>query len=283
MKFITAFLLFAGLFYATTTLPKNGQLVFKVLDIGQGDSLYLQLPDKTDVVVDAGPDDRVLGQLGQAMPIGDREIELLVITHNHLDHIGGLPTILSHYKVDRIWLSDATYDTKEYAELMALLHQKLVPLTVVKMGDTTDFGPINFLVLHPPPGLAGVDPPDQHDATVALKVSYQHFCALLTGDLNFGHERQIIDFANQNHVSLACPILKVAHHGSATATSEAWLQATRPEVAIISVGLHNLYHHPAPSTLKRLTDFGVRIFRTDRNGTVTVTSDGQHYWTKSEK
>jgi competence protein ComEC len=259
------------------------ELVFKALDIGQGDALYLRLPSQDDILIDAGPDDRILSQLGQAMPLGDREIELLIISHNHLDHIGGLPAVLSRYKIDRVWLSGAINDTEIYKKVIETLQTNQVPITYVKAGDTTMTGEVSTVVLHPPDGMVGTNPEEQHDATVAVKFTYKDVCLIMTGDLNEAHEATILEMAQRLQISLSCPILKVSHHGSKTSSTMPFLQAVQPKVAVISVGEKNRYHHPTDEALQRLKDIGANIYRTDLNGTVTITTDGSNYWTKTAR
>ncbi len=272
-------LIFIGLQPAQT----EPLLTMKVLDIGQGDSIYLRLPSKEDILIDGGPDDRVLTQLGQAMPFGDHQIELVIISHNHADHIGGLLAVLQRYQVKEIWLSGAIHTTDQYLQLLQLIKEKQIKTSVVKAGSLATYGGVHFLVLFPLTEMTGQQPEDQHDATVVVKVSWQQWCALLTGDLDIRHEQMIIPAAASLNESLHCPILKVTHHGSAHGTSPAFLTAVQPEVGLISVGAKNMYHHPAPSLLERLRQAQVQTYRTDTNGTVTLTTNGLRYWTKTER
>lgn len=261
-------------------------LTLRILDVGQGDAILMRLPDNQDILVDGGPDDRVSQQLGRYMPLGDRTIELLIISHNHADHIGGLKSILEQYEVKQIWISGAIHTTDRYLELLALIKEKQIPTIAVEVGQQHKIGPVELLTLYPPAGLVGQELEDQHDATIVLKVSYQQFCAILTGDINTGeqkHEPQILEFATKLEQSLDCQVLKVTHHGSASGSSLAFLKSVSPKVAVISVGANNRYGHPAPSVLQRLESIGASIYRTDRHGSVTVKTDGLKYWTNSAK
>ena len=285
MKLIFPIIIVVGLLFSASQLPPttSQKLSLHVLDIGQGDSIYIRLPTQEDVLIDAGPDDRVLSQLGKYMPIGDRTIELLIISHNHADHIGGLDRILKEYTVNRIWISGAIHTTAQYIENLKLLKEKRIPTTVVKAGSVNTVGDVEFLVLHPPTDMTGQNPEDQHDATVVIKLTYDHVCALLTGDLNAGHEATIIKTATALNTSLNCSLLKVTHHGSIYGSSDAFLAAVKPKIAVISVGRENQYGHPSTFTLNRLKGIGAAIYRTDLQGTVSVTSDGTRFWTKTEK
>lgn len=273
----------AGWFYIASRHPGNTNLIVRVLDVGQGDSIHIKLPDNTDIVIDAGPNDNVLAQLGRSMTIGDRKIELLIITHNHADHIGGLTAILNSYRVERIWLSGAVYTTDQYRRARQTILDRRIPTTTVKAGNSLTVSDGELVVLHPPIEMTGQEPADQHDATIVVKLIYKQFCVWLTGDLNSAHEPLVLEAASQLNQSIECQILKVTHHGSAAGTSNEFLQAVKPKIGIISTGRGNRYGHPAPSLLARLKKTGVRVFRTDQQGTVTVTSDGQKFWTKSDQ
>ncbi len=289
MRSIVSFLFLCLILYLFSQLlvaqPTN-LLALHVLDVGQGDSLYLRLPSQDDIVVDAGPDDRVLAALGPLMPLGDREIELLIISHNHSDHLGGAVNLLDRYKVKQVWLSGAIHTTDTYRQFLEKIKEQQIPTQVVKAGDTVNFGETQLLVLFPPTSMTGQLPDDQHDATVVVKIAYQQFCALLTGDLNTNqanHEATIIEIAHRLNQSLGCQALKVTHHGSGSGSTAAWLDEVKPQVALISAGAGNAYGHPAAPTLQRLKDRGIEIFRTDLQGTLSLTSNGTDFWTKTSK
>lgn len=284
--YLIAFLFMAAVVYFFGSLPKvvpPNQLTLRVLDIGQGDSLYLRLPTGEDILIDAGPNDKVLSQLGRYMPINDRVIELAIISHNHADHIGGFKAVLERYTINRLWITGAIHTTDQYLSLLSLIGEKAMPTTTVKAGDMNRIQQVELIILHPPVEMVGHQPEDQHDATIALKLQYQTFCALLTGDLNTRHEADLLAVTQSLKQSLSCPVLKVTHHGSAHGTGKELLAAVKPKVAIISAGAENRYGHPAPSLLRRLREAKATIYRTDQQGTITVTSDGRSFWTKTER
>ncbi len=282
MRYIIAQLLLVAILLIAR-LPIDQGLTLRVLDIGQGDSIYLRLPSHDDVLVDAGPDDRVLGQLGRYMPFADRTIELLIVSHNHQDHIGGLEAILSEYTVNHIWLSGATHPTQTFHELLSLIEAKNIPVTFVKAGDVNTIGDSELTVLHPPTTMVDRVPLDPHNATIVLKVSYKKICIILTGDIEERHEVAVVDTVRQLAIPIECPVLKVTHHGSRYGTFKPFLEAVKPEVGLVSVGAKNRYGHPTTALLDRLKVAKVKVYRTDWQGTITVKSNGERYSTKVER
>lgn len=281
MKYILYFFIFSVVIVPIWLIPSNNVRII-TLDVGQGDSILIRLPRNIDILVDTGPDDRLLAQLGQHMAFRDTTIELLVISHFHSDHIGGIPALLSRYTVDEIWYAPSTAQTMIAETVRQLIQNRHIIAKTVAAGDVLQEEQWELLVLHPP----NHDPPptaEVHDTTIALRFRYGRFCILLTGDLHFEHEEILIDIAQKLGQSLHCAALKVTHHGSATGSGTALLQAVQPAVALISVGQKNRYRHPAPATLQRLQEIGASIYRTDVHGTVTIETDSNTFWTKTEK
>lgn len=285
MKYLIPFLLIFGLGYYlySQAQPTTPQLTMRVLDVGQGDAIYIKLPTGEDILIDAGPDDRVISQLGRYMNWFDRDIELAIVSHNHADHIGGFPAVMGRYRIQQLWISGAVHTAQLYLDFLTTVRHQAIPTTTVKAGDQVTIGPTNWLVLWPPQDMTGASPEDQHDATIVVKVSWQDWCLLLTGDLDAGHEEKIHQIANNLQQSLECPVYKVTHHGSKYGSSEAFLAAIKPDLALISVGVKNRYGHPHQATLDRLTNSGAQIFRTDQQGTITVKTDGHSFWTSTAK
>ncbi|MBI3261347.1 MBL fold metallo-hydrolase [Candidatus Berkelbacteria bacterium] len=253
------------------------------LDIGQGDAIYMRLPSGNDILIDGGPNEQVLSELGEVMPLTDHEIDLVIATHNHSDHIGGLDDVLASYRVKEIWLSGALHNTNTFEKWHAAIEQEQKEgATVVEAhaGIEKQFGEVKLKVYYPPESLHGQEPKEQHDAMIVTKASYGEFDILLTGDAEARHEQELLEHSAPD---LDVEVLKVGHHGSSTSTTEAFLKATTPKTAIISVGKGNKFGHPTPSTLERLKQYQAQIYRTDENGRVEVVSDGKTFWTNSER
>lgn len=255
-----------------------------MLDVGQGDSIYLSLPNNIDIVIDAGPDDRVLAQLGQYMRFNDRNIELLIISHLHSDHIGGIHSIAKRYHIKEIWYAPVAFESEIIQQTMQVITDQKIPTRFVEAGQVINGEGYTLTALHPPPD---IEPPTEsgsaHDATTVFKFAVGDFCLMLTGDLDIAHEDQVLAAAEALKIQLSCPILKATHHGSRYGSGETFLAAVQPELVLISVGERNRYRHPAPEALERFLAIGATVLRTDHNGTITIETDGKDYWTKSEK
>lgn len=236
-----------------------------VFDIGQGDAIFIDAPD-AQVLIDGGPDDEILEKLSTVMPFWDRSIDVVINTHPHADHVMGLDYVLERYAVGEVWVSGQEYDSDAFAYFKELEKNEW---TLVHAGDDMDLGDGARLdVLWPDIDVEGKILESTHDGNVVTEVTYGNTTILLTGDFEADRERQILD--ELDHVD----VLKVGHHGSETSTSWELLQDITPDYAVISVGEGNDYGHPKPGVLDRLHAIGATILRTDLDGDVRITSDG---------
>lgn len=252
----------------------RGKLIFDVFAIGQGDSIFIQSDSGTQVLIDGGPDSKVLAKLGEVMPFWDRSIDIVVLTHPHADHVVGLIDVLKRYRVGRVIESEVNYSTPEYAEWRRILKEQNIPVTIAHAGMRVALSLQTKLdILAPLRSFIGVSPKNVHDAMVMSRLIYGSTTVLLTGDSEGPLEYQLIG----SGATLQADILKVGHHGSKTSTTDELLHAVAPRVAIISVGRKNSYGHPHQQTLDTLEKFGVKTFRTDLDGDVRFTSDGARF------
>lgn len=257
----------------------DGKLHLDFLDIGQGDSSYFSTPDGHDGLVDGGPNDKVLRELGKVMPVGDRVIDLMIATHPDADHIGGLAGVLERYDVGEIWLNGAVHTTETYLKFLEAVKKEKEGGAIVKVvtrGDRSDFGETSLQVLAPFESFEGRQPKEQNEGTIVARITYKDFSVLLTGDLEFALEDRLV--ANKGDIfPLKSNILKVGHHGSAGSTSGNFIDAVKPKLAVISVGKDNRYGHPAKRVLDLLDKYKIPTYRTDNNGRVEIESDGTDY------
>lgn len=233
-----------------------------VFDVGQGDAVLISA-GRTQMLIDGGPDRAILAKLGRRMPMFDRTIEYVVLTHPHADHFVGLSAVFERYDVGHVLHSGAKNDTPEFAEFTAVLRDAGATVTAVTAGDRIVLDEsITASVLWPRPGPSHED---VNEASVVLRLNVVGRTALLMGDAGGPVEEALLASGDVKPVD----ILKVGHHGSRTATTAEFLAAFAPHDAIISVG-RNRYGHPSPAVLRRLGTAGARTWRTDERGDIRI-------------
>lgn len=243
------------------------------LDVGQGDAIFIEAPNGNQVLIDGGPDNSVLQQLGKIMPLNDHSIDLVVLTHPHTDHVNGLIEVLKRYSVARIMESHENYPGGSYAEWDKIKTQAEV--TQARAGQIVDLGRgVTLQVLYPYVE-APQDHPlkNAHESMVVTRLVYGDESVMLTGDMEAPVERELVD----KGVDVSAKFLKVGHHGSKTSTSEAFLNAVNPKLAFIEVGAGNRYGLPYHATLEHLDNHAIKYYRTDIDGSVELVLDGHNY------
>jgi competence protein ComEC len=270
---IVSLLLICLVVWAAVFSLSDGQLHVRFLNVGQGDSALITLPSGQQVLIDGGPSPTgLLSELGRAMPFWDRNIELVILSHPDEDHLMGLVGLLERYQFDRVIDPIADTESDLYLRWQQLLTENNTPVQQAYAGMSVDLGDGAYLeVLHPQPGLLAQDVTDVNNASTVLRLVYGQVSFLFTGDLEEEGEHTLL----QSGHSLDSTVLKVSHHGAKEATTDHFLQAVNPQMAVISVG-SNRFGHPAQETLARLAD--VPVLRTDRTGTVDVRTDGAICW-----
>ncbi|HVZ11103.1 MAG TPA: ComEC/Rec2 family competence protein [Candidatus Paceibacterota bacterium] len=261
-----------------TTRPgqaqRDGLLRIYFLSVGQGDSELIEAPDGTQVLIDGGPDDAVLSELAKAIPFYDHDIDLVVVTHPHSDHISGLIDVLDRYAVSTVIEAAEIYDSPQFRaweEAVAAegaRHIEAAAGQVFKLGSDA-----TLTVLYPMKSYAGVTLDAPHEANVTTMLQYKQFRALFTGDMEAKGEKDLISAGDD----LKADVLKIGHHGSATSSSQAFLDAVQPQIGIIEAGKNNIYHLPNQGVLDRYQADGIPIHRTDREGTMEIISDGRQF------
>jgi len=255
-------------------------LTIKVLDVGQGDAILIRTKDQV-VLVDTGDvpaRDKLISMLKAQ---GITTIDKLIITHPHADHIGGAADVFKNFTVKQIYDSGQKTTSNLYRQYLTQIQKKGIPFTVVSAGMTIELGNETILkVLAPETPFIGGSEPDLNNNSIVAKLVYRNFSILLTGDAESESEERML---KKDAAILNSTLLKSGHHGSRTSSSAAFLQAVTPEAALISLGANNEYHHPHPSTLKKYKEKKIEVYRTDTDGTLTVTSDGKTYTITKER
>lgn len=238
--------------------------VFAMLDIGQGDALFVQSPTGTQVLIDAGPPRKILGALSQVMSPFDRSIDSIIITNPDADHIGGFLDVLKAYRVDSLFEPGTFNDSKTYRNLKEEIKRKNIPEILVRRGMRLNLGGGTVIdILFPDRDVSSWT---TNDGSVVGKLTYGENSVMLMGDATSETERIILE--ENSETALRSDVLKIGHHGSRTSTSLLFLEAVAPARALISLGRDNRYGHPHPEVLERLASIRAKILRTDLEGTI---------------
>jgi len=249
---------------------QDGLLKVYFLDVGQGDAIFIQAPNGNQILIDGGPDNSVIQKLSEVMPFQDRDIDMVILTHPHADHLSGLVEVLERYEVHHVLQAKELYDSREFEAWQHALAQEETIEIEALAGQEFDLGAgAKLTVLYPIHSVAGTTTKTPHDDVVVTKLSYKDTDIVLTGDMETDVEEIITRYA-----VLDSEILKVGHHGSKTSTSQKFLDAVTLQAAIIQVGKNNRYGHPTQTVLQRLENNHIPYYRTDTNGDITLVSDG---------
>jgi competence protein ComEC len=260
---------------STHIADNDGKLSVYFLDVGQGDSTLVLFSNKS-ILIDAGEADMGDRVVSDLQALGVRRIDLLVATHPHSDHTGGMQKVLAAFPVGQVLDSGLPHTSSTYEHFLETIEQKNIPYRVAEQGQTIDIDPaLTIFVLSPPKERFGDDP---NTNSIVLRISYGTVAFLMAGDMGGECENALV----KSGYPLDARILKVGHHGSYSSTSSLFLERVRPETAIIMVGKDNPYGHPHKETLDLLKRYGVAVYRTDLDGTIVIRSDGISYSVKTE-
>lgn len=245
-------------------------LKINFLDVGQGDAIFIETMDKKQILIDGGPDLSVLEKLGKIIPFYDRYIDVILLTHPEQDHMNGLIEVVKRYDVGAIITTGIVRDTSQYQEWIKIIKQKNIPIYIAEVGGVVDFkNNINLNILYPFENMNNKKLADSNNYSIVSKLTYNNFDLLLTGDIEKSVENKLI----KAKTDLDADILKVAHHGSKTSTSENFLKAVNALMVIIEVGRDNSYGHPHQEVMERLKN--LEIFQTGKDGNIKILTDGQ--------
>ena len=237
------------------------------VDVGQGDATLLTHED-TAVLVDVGRH-TATDVVEYMTSLGIDELDLVIVTHPHADHIGQFDKLVDAVTITETWWSGSTTTSQTFARAVAALERSGAVYEEPRSGDSARIGSLLIEVANPP---EGVNLTDLHDAGLAVRVTFGSFTVLFTGDAEAPTENRMV---SQNPGLLAADVLQVGHHGSNTSTTPTFLSAVSPSVAVYSASATNQYGHPHAEVLNRLAAAGVEVYGTDTHGTVVITSDDQ--------
>ncbi|MDO8664328.1 MAG: hypothetical protein Q7K44_02145 [Candidatus Liptonbacteria bacterium] len=240
------------------------------LDVGQGDAELIILPGNVKILTDAGPDSKIIGELEKIPPLGDRYIDLAIISHPQLDHFNGFRYLLDRYRVGA-FIYNGRSDTPGVQEWPDLVNKiKGHNITLIKLGAGDKIKYLDDKIDFLSPNSELIQSAELNDTGLVELIESGSFRALLTADIGAETEKELV-----KNFNLRADILKVPHHGSRFSSSAVFLEAVKPKVAIIEVGNNNRYGHPTPETLRRLSSVSTTIFRTDKNGQIMASTAGE--------
>lgn len=259
--------LLIALGYREWLLRPDGKMHARFFDVGQGDAIFIETPTGKRVLIDGGPDSSVLERLGETLPFFDRRIDVVINTHPDIDHIGGLPSVLSRYQVGLLILPPLTDESGLLTSLLDTAKARKTGLKTTVAGETIMIESGALLsVLWPPKTLPKGFSSAGNNQSLALRLDARGKSILLTSDTEEPVEKTLV----AAHADLRSDILKVGHHGSRTSSGTGFLLAVHPSLAIISVGKDNPFGHPRAEIVKRFKDLDIGMKRTDKEGTVDV-------------
>jgi competence protein ComEC len=236
------------------------------IDVGQGDCILIE--DGTSaMLIDAGNPENGPGIVSYIKNLGTQKLNFVLATHPHADHIGGMADVINAFDVEKIIMPKATHTTRTFENLLLTIQNKGLKITAPVPGTEYKLGDASFTILAP----NSSSYKDLNDYSVVIKLKYGSTSFLFTGDAEAVSENEIL----ARGYDVKANVLKVGHHGSTSSTTERFLDAVSPRYAVICVGANNQYGHPAPETLSKLAERGIKIYRTDEAGTIVATSVGK--------
>lgn len=274
--FIGTLCLIAFFIWGNIFTPQSDLLKVTFLDVGQGDSIFVQFPDKKNMLIDGGS-----GRYDTLPPyLWDqriRRIDYLISTHPHTDHLGGLIGVLSNFRVGGVIESGQEHTSFTCKKFLEIMKEKKIPYRIARAGQKLESNQNNIRIdiLHPQEELIEYGGSQLNNNSIVVKLTYGKVSFLFTADIEKEAEGLLV---KKYGLRLKSTILKVPHQGSKTSSTLKFLEKVSPECAIISVGARNPFGHPHPEVLKRFQNLGIKVYRADEEGAVVITTDGRDYW-----
>lgn len=285
---LTAALIAIAWNFAASAVPGDQlipgkQLVITVIDVGQGDSILVESSAGKTMLIDGGgryQDDKkkIKETVGKKIIVpylrkrGINKLDVVVLTHPHDDHVGGLVSVLEAVPVKLVIDPGKPHTSYSYIKFLKLVEKKKIPYKLGRRGMVIDLGEgVKGYLMYPTDTVMGSSDTGLNDVSIVMKLVCKDFAMLLPGDLEIRGERDLIE----KKTDLRSDILKAGHHGSKTSTSRRFLDAVKPKYGVISVGAKNKFGHPSGKTLEALQNAGVKVYRTDLNGAVMIRTDGK--------
>lgn len=243
----------------------SGRLKVSFFDVGQGDASLIQTANGLNILIDGGPDNKVLYGLSQALPWWDRTIDLMILTHPHDDHVSGLIDVIRKYKVRKILYTGIVHASPAYLAWLKEVKAKKIELKIIdrpqdiKLGENCD-----FKIIYPSKSFLNIEMKNLNNSSIVGQLDCENKKILFMGDAEKEVEQELLS----SYDNLDSDIIKTGHHGSDTSSTEDFLRAVNPKTAIISVGKNNMFGLPDLQVVRRLERLGIKVLRTDIDGAV---------------
>ncbi len=251
---------------ATPTPAETTFLKVHFIDVDQGDAILIEANGHY-MLIDAGQNDKGSTVVKYLNKLGVKRLDYVITTHPHNDHIGGIDTVIDVFKIDNIIMPAVTIDSETYQDVLDAIEAKKVKTTEAKVGNEYNLGEASFIIISP----NGTGYDSLNDYSVGIKLTYGSNSFILAGDVQETSEKEMLE----NGIDLSADVLKLSHHGSSTSNKNSFLDKVDPEYAVISVGTGNKYEHPHSETMQAMKDRKIKVYRTDKQGTIIFTSDGK--------
>ena len=281
-KFVASLLCFLLLinvfaFIVVFDLRQQKFLEIVFFDVGQGDAIFIETQNNHQILIDGGPSTKIVEKLAREIPFWDRTIDLVILTHPEKDHLTGILEVLKRYKVENILWTGIFRSIPEYKEWVNLISKEKTNIKIAKAGQNIFCEGCNWEmeILYPFESLEGLEFQNSNNTSIVSKLNFGNFSALFTGDIH----KEIEEGLSLSYFNLKSNVLKVAHHGSKTSSSNKFLEKVLPDLAIISVG-DNKYGHPHKEVLEMFSNYGIKFLRTDKEGDIKIVSDGKTFKVK---
>lgn len=236
-----------------------------ITDVGQADSILIR-DGNYNMLIDAGNNSDGKKLVKYYKELGITSFKYVFASHPHEDHIGGMDDIINNFYIENFYMPDKLSTTKTFEDMLDALERRNLKYIVPKVNDKLSLNNSNIDVIY-----VGSDESDINDSSIVLKLNYFSNSFLFTGDLGSNKEKEILN----SGANIKADVLKVGHHGSSYSTASLFLDKVNPSFAAISVGKNNIYKHPAYSTLEKLNKRGIKVYRTDLDGTILFESNGK--------
>lgn len=263
--FIAA-VLFFGVSLVEKAPAKSNNLKIFFMNVGQGDASLIKTPNHKLILIDGGPDKAVLTELGKVLTPGENEIDKVILTHPHADHLAGLNYVLERYKINKIYLTGISHTSPDYITLLEKIKANGIPAEKIIKGKKVEVDGASINFLWPPDDTSQLSGKDLNTTSAVFELGFGNQNFLFLGDLPAKEQRAFVQELKE------AAVVKISHHGSKTALAVELIERIKPIFAVISVGAKNDYGHPAPSTIKALGS--QKVLRTDQKGTVIFETDG---------